>query len=96
MSFLRRVFGGGAGHRGGSPAGAAPDAAGATGDVAEREEVERDEAERDRVLLREDSERLSDELIARQVRYADRRWTPPAQGGTRRAGDSDAAADDRD
>jgi hypothetical protein len=46
-----------------------------------------DEAARERELLRAEAERLSDDLIARQMRYADRSWTPPAQGGPRRADD---------
>ena len=49
-----------------------------------------DEAARDLELLREESRRLSDDLLARQLRYADRSWTPPAQGGPRRADDPDA------
>ena len=52
-----------------------------------------DEIERDRVLLREEALRLNDDLIQRQLRYADRRWTPPAQGGTRRAEDGDRPAE---
>ncbi len=75
MSFLRRVFGGGS---------AEP-----TREPVDQAAAEREDAERDRQLLREDAERLSDELIARQLRYADRKWTPPAQGGDRRAGDAD-------
>jgi ABC-2 type transport system ATP-binding protein len=34
-----------------------------------------------------------DELRQRQLRYADRAWTPPRQGGERRADDEDAAAE---
>ena len=52
-----------------------------------------DEAERERALLREDAQRLSDDLLARQLRYADRSWTPPAQGGSQRA-DGPADADE--
>ena len=48
------------------------------------------EAERERELLRADAERMNDELIQRQLRYADRSWTPPAQGGTRRSDDEGA------
>jgi len=51
--------------------------------------VEAEQA-RERELLRADAERLDDELIQRQLRYAGRSWTPPAQGGTRRADDEDA------
>jgi len=49
-----------------------------------------DEADRNRELLREESRRLEDALLQRQMRYADRSWTPPAQGGPRRADDEDA------
>jgi hypothetical protein len=46
-----------------------------------------DELERERALLRAEAERLDDDLIQRQIRYADRSWTPPRQGGDVRAGD---------
>jgi 50S ribosomal subunit-associated GTPase HflX len=49
-----------------------------------------DEVERDRRLLREEAERLDNELIQRQMRYAERSWVPPAQGGDRRSGDRGA------
>ncbi len=39
--------------------------------------------------MRAEAERLSDDLLARQMRYADRSWTPPAQGGPRRADDAE-------
>jgi len=81
VSFLRRLFGGGTG----GGAGQHDDAALVTGDPAPPAAT--DDAERDRQLAREDAERNSNELIARQLRYADRVWTPPAQGGTRRADD---------
>lgn len=47
-----------------------------------------DEAERARELelARFDQDRI-DDLVRRQQRYADRSWTPPAQGGARRADD---------
>lgn len=85
MSFLRRVLGGG----GERPArDAASDAAspGRTDPVA-------DEIERDRRLLREEAERLDDALIQRQLRYADRAWVPPVQGGSRRADDAEGGAE---
>jgi hypothetical protein len=78
MSFLRRVFGGGA--AGADGTGRAPlDPAAAAAEDAEHE----------RALLREEAVRLSDELLARQMRYADRSWTPPAQGGSKRADDKE-------
>jgi hypothetical protein len=95
VSFLRRVFGGGADKLRGSPSDAGPDAADATRADNELHEAQAEEAERDRALLREDAERLSDTLLARQLRYADRRWTPPAQGGVRRADDPDAGDERR-
>lgn len=78
MTFLRRLLGGGD-----------PPAAGSV----ERPEAPDDEAARDRELLRAEAMRLDDELIQRQLRYADRVWTPPPQGGTRRADDAGAPED---
>ncbi len=78
MSFLRRMFGGGA---------AATD--GMARAPLDPAEAAAEDAEHERALLREEAVRLSDELLARQMRYADRSWTPPAQGGERRAGDSE-------
>ncbi len=97
MSFLRRVLGGRPGSPDRSPAGDVPDETrtGIGREDVEGEEPQGEEAERDRALLREDADRLSGELIARQLRFADRKWTPPAQGGARRAEDGDAAAGDR-
>ena len=81
MSFLRRLLG-----RPEDDAGARP-AAGA--DAAPGDAVA-DEQARERELMRADAERLSDDLLQRQMRYADRSWTPPAQGGSRRADDEEA------
>jgi hypothetical protein len=78
VSFLRRMLGGGGPVA--DPAARPGADAGATAEV--------DEAERERRLLREEAERLDDELVQRQLRYADRSWVPPAQGGTRRADDA--------
>jgi hypothetical protein len=75
MSFLRRLLGG--------PNPAQPDAADDPADAAPP-----DEAAYERDLLLEESRRLDDDLIQRQMRFADRSWTPPAQGGTRRADDT--------
>lgn len=73
MSFLKRLLGG--------PA----DEPEATRDPAE---VDADERAHELELLRAEQSRL-DELRQRQLRYADRAWTPPAQGGERRADDGD-------
>ena len=81
MGFLRRLFGGDAPDKGGDgPAEPAPAPGGGQSSPA-------DDAARDRELLLADAARLNDELLQRQLRYADRSWTPPAQGGTRRADD---------
>ena len=81
MSFLRRLLGG----------ADRPDPERAVHPAPTPGEIVADEQARDRELLRADAERLSDELLQRQMRYADRSWTPPAQGGQRRADDEDAA-----
>jgi hypothetical protein len=81
MSFLRRLVGGGAKDAGDEPP-AEPVTQAALWEA---------EAARDRELLLEEARRLDDDLIQRQLRYADRAWTPPAQGGTRRAGDEEGA-----
>lgn len=79
MALLRRLFGGtsDASSREASPPEPRDPAA---DDAAEREhELE---------VLRGEHERL-DELAQRQLRYADHAWTPPAQGGERRADDEE-------
>ena len=89
MSFLRRLFGGSD-----APAEATDDT-GATeaASVAPDDGLDPDEAERrhEREVLRAEAERL-DPLRQRQLRYAEHVWTPPAQGGDRRADDEDATA----
>ena len=84
MGFLRRLLGGG------EPDDKAPDAApaGSPGSAA-TVSPEVDEAARELDL----QARLNDELLQRQLRYADRSWTPPAQGGTRRSDDEGAPED---
>ena len=82
MGFLRRLLGG---------APAADDAAKAQTPPVDPATAEADEAEREREILRADQARLNDELLQRQLRYADRSWTPPAQGGTRRSDDEGAS-----
>ena len=78
MSFLKRLFGGGD-----EPSATAPAAPSDPATLLDEENA------RDRELMREEAQRLDDELIQRQMRYADRSWTPPAQGGTRRADDAE-------
>lgn len=86
MSFLRRVLGGG----GERPSGDGTRTGGEDVTPAAAAEAE---AARERELLLEEAHRLDNDLIQRQMRYADRAWTPPAQGGTRRADDEDAEAE---
>ncbi len=84
MGFLRRLLG-----------GPPPDAAAEIPADAAADDSPLDEEARERELIRADAERLSDDLIQRQLRYADRSWTPTAQGGTRRSDDTEAEAAER-
>ena len=88
MGFLRRLFGGGDGATevAEEPEAAAPDPA--TDDELDPDEVER---RHEREILRAEAERL-DPLRQRQLRYAEHAWTPPVQGGERRADDEDAGS----
>ena len=81
MGFLKRLLGGSpdASTAGVAPTSAEPFDPGATLEAERAREIE---------LARFDQERL-DDLVRRQQRYADRSWTPPAQGGDRRADDGD-------
>lgn len=79
MSFLRRLFA--------TEGTAEPD------DVADPAELEAEERSHELELLRAEQDRL-DPLRQRQLRYADRAWTPPSQGGDRRADDADADVED--
>ena len=79
MSFLKRLLGGGA------------DEARDTEPDRTPAELLAEEQERDRELLRAEAERMDDDFLQRQLRYADRSWTPPAQGGSRRSDDEGAA-----
>jgi hypothetical protein len=83
MGFLKRLLGG-------SP-DSAPDEASAPSTTPA--EVEADERAHELDLARSEQDRLSD-LQQRQLKYADYAWEPPAQGGTRRADDEDAAKED--
>jgi hypothetical protein len=78
VSFLRRLLGGG------QPT--EPDA------PVDPAEIDADERAHELQLLRDEQARL-DALRQRQLRYADRAWTPPAQGGERRADDPDDVGD---
>ena len=84
MSFLRRLFRGDDDKDG--PDGASP----AGGPPASDAEIQAAEQEHEREILRAEAERL-DDLRQRQLRYQQHAWTPPAQGGERRADDEGAA-----
>jgi hypothetical protein len=101
MSFLRRLLGG---ERSGGPhdAPSEPGDEGNEGSPLDEPAVllgDDAEAERtrDRELAREEAERL-DELQQRQLRFASYAWKPAAQGGRRRADETDAdgTADETD
>lgn len=83
MGFLRRLLGRA------EPGVSRVDEGGGDPDVTSP--AEGDDAERayEATLLREEQERL-DELVQRQLRYADYAWQPPAEGGERRADDGDS------
>jgi hypothetical protein len=75
MGFLRRLLGADR-PKDAEPAGASPPLDDAELDAAEKAyELQ---------LLRDDQDRMTD-LTRRQLRYANHAWTPPAQGGERRA-----------
>jgi hypothetical protein len=54
--------------------------------------AEDDERQYELDLAREEARRL-DELQQRQLRYTNYSWTPPAQGGERRADDEEAKSE---
>ena len=81
MDFLRRLGrGGGDGDRPMSPTV-----------VVDQAELDRAERDHELEVLREDQARL-DELAQRQLKYAQYAWTPPPQGGERRADDADESS----
>jgi hypothetical protein len=86
VSFLRRILSG--------PGRTEPDGA-ADGTTAPptASDLEADERAHELDALRAEQDRL-DDLKRRQLRYADRAWTPPAQGGQRRADDADSEGGD--
>ena len=80
MGFLRRLFGGDGSD---APGGEAGDV------LAGSATIDEEERARELELARFDQERVSD-LVRRQQRYAARSWTPPPEGGDRRADDEAA------
>jgi hypothetical protein len=77
VSFLRRLLGGGDDRPGDAPHDAPPATAEEQATAEQTHELE---------VLKEEAARL-DELQRRQLRYAGKAWTPPVQGGQRRADD---------
>jgi hypothetical protein len=63
-------------------------------EVADPADLDAAERQHELDILRGEQERL-DELTQRQLRYADYAWQPPAQGGERRADDTDETANNR-
>jgi hypothetical protein len=79
MGFLRRLLGG------------RPSTEPSEGGAAPNEPwTDDDERGHELELARFEQSRTTD-LMRRQQQYADRSWTPPAQGGTERSGDEQAA-----
>jgi hypothetical protein len=93
MGFLRRLFGDTAPGSGDTASDADRPPAGTRGPDTPGTASVADEQAREREVLRDEARRLDDELLQRQLRYADRSWTPPAQGGSRRADDAEADTD---
>ena len=85
MGFLRRLFGGREPDKGEVAGEAAPASAPAT-----QQELDEEERRYELELARFEQARL-DDLRQRQLRYADRAWTPEAQGGPERSDDGDRA-----
>jgi hypothetical protein len=88
LSFLRRLLGGSEGDSNGSGTERATAEPPLT--AAELEEAER---QHELEVAREEARRLTD-LQQRQLKYSDRSWTPPRQGGERRADDEDKAPEE--
>lgn len=88
MGFLRRLLGGGEadGERSDSPA---PAGQAAPPPAVGRADPDAEERAHELELARFEQGRI-DDLVRRQQRFADRSWTPPRQGGERRAGDEEA------
>ena len=81
MGFLRRLLGGGRADPDAPDVEPEPDGAA----------VDADERARELELARFDQDR-ADDLVRRQQRFSSDSWTPPAQGGERRAEDNDESS----
>jgi hypothetical protein len=89
MKTFRRLLGGGA-EPNGEHTTAMPTSTSAADSASPNDEERQYELE----LAREEARRL-DELQQRQLRYTNYSWTPPAQGGERRADDEEAKSEER-
>jgi hypothetical protein len=91
MGFLRRLLGGSDGDAREADADGSDPASSSNASGRRADAVTLDEEERahELELARFEQDR-TDDLVRRQQRYADRSWTPPAQGGPSRADDGDA------
>ena len=85
MGFLKRLFGG--------SSETDPDNPPTRPAAGTPAELDAEERAHELELAHSEQDRLSD-LQQRQLRYAEYAWEPPAQGGTRRADDEDAAKDE--
>ena len=86
MGFLKRLFGG-------SSEAGSDDRPATPTTPATPAELDAEERAHELELAHSEQDRLSD-LQQRQLKYAEYAWEPPAQGGTRRADDEDAAKDE--
>jgi len=88
MKAFRRLLGGGP-ETNGEHTAAAPSPTSAAGSASAEDEERQYELD----LAREEARRL-DELQQRQLRYTNYSWSPPAQGGERRADDEEAKSEE--
>ncbi len=86
MGFLRRLLGGDQKSEGSADGDRSAED---DDEPVSAADLDGDERARELELARFEQDR-TDNLVRRQQRYADRSWTPPAQGGERRADDGDA------
>ena len=94
MGFLRRLFGGGEPQAGEERPKAAEERRAPAEEPRDAVDEVEDEDARYRALIRAEAVRLDDDLLQRQLRYADRAWVPPREGGERRADDGEGRTDE--
>jgi hypothetical protein len=89
VGFLRRLLGGGGPA---APADRPPTGEAEGGSATLDQDADAEERAHELELARFEQDRTTD-LMRRQQRYGNRSWTPPAQGGSRRAEDDSDAPD---